>query len=105
MFFYAHDGLISSTNQVWLQWVFDIIIGIFDKFGIINNVAIILEMSVSCAGHLTPIVCGIFLTSNGPRMTHHLQNIFHISYNPKLIKEANYYIKYPLRPHMIVGVN
>ena len=42
--FYAYDGLISSTNQVWLKWGFDIIIGLFDKFGIITNVANMLEM-------------------------------------------------------------
>ena len=42
--FYAYDGLIYSTNQVSLQWVFDIIIGIFDNFGIIANVAKMLDM-------------------------------------------------------------
>ena len=42
--FYAYDGLISSTNQVWLQWGFDIIIGLFDKFGIITNVKKMLIM-------------------------------------------------------------
>ena len=35
--FYAYYGLIDSNNPVWLQWVFDIIIGIFERFGIINN--------------------------------------------------------------------
>ena len=34
---YAYYGLIESTNTVWLQWVFDIIIGLFEIFGIINN--------------------------------------------------------------------
>ena len=42
--FYAYDGLISSNNQVWLQWGFDIIIGLFDKFGVITDVANMLEM-------------------------------------------------------------
>ena len=42
--FYAYDGLIYSTNQVSLQWVFDIIIGLFDKFGIITNVKKMLIM-------------------------------------------------------------
>ena len=42
--FYAYEGLISSINQVGLKWVFDIIIGLFDKFGIITNVANMLEM-------------------------------------------------------------
>ena len=35
--FYAYYGLIESTNPVWLQWVFDILIGLFKRFGIINN--------------------------------------------------------------------
>ena len=35
--FYAYYGLIDSTNLVLLQWVFDILIGIFERFGIINN--------------------------------------------------------------------
>ena len=35
--FYAYYGLIDFTNPVWLQWVFDILIGIFERFGIINN--------------------------------------------------------------------
>ena len=35
--FYAYYGLIDSTNPVWLQWVFDILLGLFEWFGIINN--------------------------------------------------------------------
>ena len=35
--FYVYYGLIDSTNPVWLQWLFDIIIGLFERFGIINN--------------------------------------------------------------------
>ena len=35
--FYAYHGLIDSTNPVWLQWVFGILIGLFEWFGIINN--------------------------------------------------------------------
>ena len=35
--FYAYYGLIDSTNTVWLKWLFDIIIGLFESFGIINN--------------------------------------------------------------------
>ena len=35
--FYAYYGLIDSTNMVWLKWVFDILIGLFERFGIINN--------------------------------------------------------------------
>ena len=35
--FYAYCGLIDSTILVWLKWVFDILIGLFEQFGIINN--------------------------------------------------------------------
>ena len=35
--FYAYYGLIESTNPLWLQWGFYIIIGLFEQFGIINN--------------------------------------------------------------------
>ena len=35
--FYAYYGLVDSTNPVWLQWVYGILIGLFEKFGIINN--------------------------------------------------------------------
>ena len=35
--FYAYYSLVDSTNLVWLQWVFHIIIGLFERFGIINN--------------------------------------------------------------------
>ena len=32
--FYAYYGIIDSTNMVWLQWVFDILIGLFEWFGV-----------------------------------------------------------------------
>ena len=35
--FYAYYGIIDSTNMVWLQWVFDILIGLLERFGIITN--------------------------------------------------------------------
>ena len=63
--FYAYDGLIFSNNQVWPQWVFDIIIGLFDKFGIITNVANMLEMVC----HTGPIYRQKYPTSYGRQMT------------------------------------
>ena len=30
--FYEYYGLIDSTNQVWLQWGFGILIGLFECF-------------------------------------------------------------------------
>ena len=63
------------------------------------------KVRVSLAGHLTPIGCGICFPGNGPRLTHYLQHLCQIIYNPKLIKEANYYFKSPLQLHLIGEVN
>ena len=36
--FYDRDGgLVASTNLVWLQWPFDIIIGLFERAGMQIN--------------------------------------------------------------------
>ena len=35
--FYAYYGLLESTNPVWLQWGFDILIGIVEQFCIRTN--------------------------------------------------------------------
>ena len=63
--FYTYDGLISSTNQVWMQWGFDIIIGLFDKFGIITNAEKMLEMVC----HPGPMARQKSATSYGRHMT------------------------------------
>ena len=42
--FYAYYGLIDSTNTMWLKWVFDILIGLFERFGIINNMEKMVKM-------------------------------------------------------------
>ena len=63
--FYAYGGLISSTNQVWLQWELDIVIGLFDKFGIITNVEKMLEMVCQNG----PISRQKYFTSYGCQMT------------------------------------
>ena len=42
--FNAYDGLIASTNMVWLQWGFDVLIGLFEWVRIMNNVAKTFEM-------------------------------------------------------------
>ena len=42
--FYAYSGLIDSTNTVWLQWEFAIIIGLFERFGIITNMEKMVKM-------------------------------------------------------------
>ena len=38
-FFYAEDGLIASTNPVWMQWGFNVLIDLFENVGIITNVS------------------------------------------------------------------
>ena len=36
---YADDGLLDYTNLVWLQWIFDMLIGLFEQVGLMNNLA------------------------------------------------------------------
>ena len=60
---------------------------------------------LSLAVHLTLIGCGRFLPGNGPSLTHHIQHLCQISYNIKLIKEANYFVKSTLQLHLIGGGN
>ena len=38
-FLYSYDGLIVSSNLVWLHWCFNILIRIFERVGIRNNLA------------------------------------------------------------------
>ena len=42
--FYAYYGLFDYTNPVWLQWLFDILIGLFESFGIINSMEKMMTM-------------------------------------------------------------
>ena len=37
-FFYAEDGLVASTNIMWLQWSFNMMIIIFEQIGLCTNV-------------------------------------------------------------------
>ena len=37
-FFYGDDGLVPSIQSEWLQWVFDILMGMFDQVGLKKNV-------------------------------------------------------------------
>ena len=37
-FFYADDGLVASTDPVWLQLAFDFLTGLFDRVGLRTNV-------------------------------------------------------------------
>ena len=32
------DGLVASTNPGWMQYVFDTLIGIFDRVGLWTNI-------------------------------------------------------------------
>ena len=38
-FFYVDDALVASTNPVWLQQAFGILIGLFEWLGLRTNVA------------------------------------------------------------------
>ena len=43
-FFHADDGIIASTNLLWLQWSFDVLIGLFERFVLQTNMARTVEM-------------------------------------------------------------
>ena len=43
-FFSTNDGLIASTNPVWLQWGFVVLIGLFEQFGLRNYVSKMVAM-------------------------------------------------------------
>ena len=32
--FYADDGMVASTDPHWLQWAFQVLIGLFDRMGL-----------------------------------------------------------------------
>ena len=42
--FYSDSGLVASTNQAWLQWVFYVLINLFEQVDIRKNVAKIVTM-------------------------------------------------------------
>ena len=50
--FYAYYWLIDSTNPVWMQWVFDILTGLFEWFDIRTNMEKIAKI-VWQYGHIT----------------------------------------------------
>ena len=50
--FYEYYGLIDSTNPVWLQWGFGILIGLFEWFCIITNMKKMVKM-VCQTGHIS----------------------------------------------------
>ena len=35
--FYADDGMIASTDPLWLQWAFTILVELFDRVGLKTN--------------------------------------------------------------------
>ena len=36
--FYAYDGVVASTDPVWLQSAFDLLMGLLDRVGLRTNV-------------------------------------------------------------------
>ena len=43
-FFYTDDGPVASANQVWLQWDFDVLIGLFEQIRLLTNVVKMVEI-------------------------------------------------------------
>ena len=44
--FYADDGMVASSDPRWLQWVFTILVGLFDCVGLKTNV--VKTFSMTC---------------------------------------------------------
>ena len=43
-FFYAGDGLLALTQPEWLQWVFDVLMDLFERVGLKTNVQKMIRM-------------------------------------------------------------
>ena len=41
--FYTGDGFIASTNPVWLQWGFDVLIILFEWVGFRKNIKMLFD--------------------------------------------------------------
>ena len=51
--FYAESGLVSSTNMVCIQWLFDIMIGLLERVGLWTNIVKMVHYSVpACPNHV-----------------------------------------------------
>ena len=71
-FLNGDDGLITSTNPVWLQSVFGVLIGLFEQVGLRTNVTNMVAMACQpgpIAGQQSTTSYGQQMTSEGGRVT------------------------------------
>ena len=71
-FLNGDDGLITSTNPVWIQWLFGVLIGLFEQVGLRTNVTNMVAMVCQpgpIAGQQSTTSYGQQMTSEGGRGT------------------------------------
>ena len=67
-FLYTDDGLVASTNPLWLQWKFDVIIGLFERLRLQTNVAKTVAMVCQpgpVSGQQSTAAYGLQMTDEG----------------------------------------
>ena len=66
--FYADDGMVASSDPVWLQGLFNALVGLFDRVGLQTNVRKTVGMvchPCQAAGNLTTEAYGRRITEEG----------------------------------------
>ena len=66
--FYADDGMVASSDPVWLQGAFNALVGLFDRVGLQTNVRKIVDMvchPCQAAGNITMAAYGRRNTGEG----------------------------------------
>ena len=96
-FFYVNNGLVASTNTVWIQWLSGVVIGIFEQVGMRNNMSNIVTMVCQPI----PIVCRYSTPTYGRRMngkgdSHQLRQIHRVIF----IERKLYLVTASLVVHM-----
>ena len=68
--FYADDGMVSSSDPRWLQWVFTTLVGLFDRVGLNKNTGKTVSMTCrpcTVAGNQSEEAYGRKMTGEGLR--------------------------------------
>ena len=116
----GHPVLMFSKDSQWMWWwpglsFTDMLhleldghvyhVQLLSTLPLRQLLALLHMVMVYLSGHPPPIDCIGLLPGDGPNMTHHFHHLLHVSSDTKPLKEANSYVKSPLQPHRIDGVN
>ena len=67
--FYADDGMVAFSDPHWLQWVFNALVGLFERVGLRTNVGKTVSMTCrpcTAAGNQSEVAYGRKMTGEGP---------------------------------------